>query len=93
MTATNVSKSRANGSAAPYDLSLGLSSLMNLHPDHETDLENLPTVICSAFGPLGWSIDDTEQTIIDVKRHNRKWLRVCDPDKYEELMRGQNEKL
>ncbi len=60
-------------------------------PIEETD--RLPSVVCSAFEPLSWSAQDTRQTIINIKRHNRKWLRVCDPDKYEELMRGQNEKL
>ncbi len=54
-------------------------------------LDRLPSVICSAFGPLSWSDQDTRQTISEVKRHNVKWLRVCDPEKYEKLARGEDE--
>lgn len=40
---------------------------------HETDR----LVPCLLFDPIGWSRKDTDQTIIEVKRHNRTLEHYC----------------
>lgn len=32
---------------------------------------------CAAFGPISWSVEDTDDTIREVKAHNAAWGAVC----------------
>ena len=32
---------------------------------------------CQIAVPIGWSSQDTDQTIREVKAHNAVWLRLC----------------
>jgi len=32
---------------------------------------------CLAFLPIQWSANDTDQTIIEVKKHNAVWTSLC----------------
>jgi len=32
---------------------------------------------CEAFKPISWSVKDTDETIIEVKRHNAKFAALC----------------
>jgi hypothetical protein len=34
-------------------------------------------VVCRTFVPIGWSLRDTDQTIIEVKAHNAAHLKTC----------------
>ena len=34
-------------------------------------------VACSAFHPIRWSANDTDETIRQVKGHNAAWQAVC----------------
>lgn len=74
-------------SGKPTEFEMALASIKT-----QENKDRLPSVICSAFEPLSWSAEDTRQTVVELKRHNRKWLRVCDPEKYGKLARGQDDK-
>ncbi len=32
---------------------------------------------CSAYMPITWSRDDTQDTILQVKQHNAVWAALC----------------
>lgn len=34
-------------------------------------------VACEVFGPISWSLRDTERTIAEVKSHNAAWKAIC----------------
>ena len=34
-------------------------------------------VACLLFDPIHWSIEDSVQTVVEVKRHNQKLLNYC----------------
>jgi hypothetical protein len=33
--------------------------------------------VCLLFDPISWSAKDTDQTILEIKRHNQKIVRYC----------------
>lgn len=35
-------------------------------------------VACSSFEPIRWSVQDTDQTIAQVKEHNAAWRALCE---------------
>lgn len=38
-------------------------------------------VACTAFEPIRWSVEDTDETIRQVKEHNAAWKAVCTQQK------------
>lgn len=34
-------------------------------------------VACAVFGPISWSLRDTDGTIREVKAHNAAWRALC----------------
>ena len=32
---------------------------------------------CKSYGPIHWSLKDTDQTIAAIKQHNAAWLALC----------------
>lgn len=36
---------------------------------------------CGAFGPIYWSRDDSDQTIMQIKSHNAAWTALCRKEK------------
>ena len=32
------------------------------------------SVVCGSFEPIAWSVEDTDETIAQVKEHNAAWL-------------------
>lgn len=35
------------------------------------------SVACQSFEPIRWSVQDTDQTISQVKEHNAVWRALC----------------
>lgn len=33
--------------------------------------------VCQAFHPIAWARNDTQETVADVKQHNRAWCALC----------------
>lgn len=33
---------------------------------------------CSSFLPISWSMNDTRETIVEIKAHNAAWVALCD---------------
>jgi len=40
---------------------------------------------CFAFLPIKWSVNDTAETIVDVKKHNAVWTSLCDKETVSQL--------
>jgi hypothetical protein len=41
------------------------------------EIDRARSSICAAFKPITWSVNDTDQTIAQVKRHNRVYQSFC----------------